>query len=454
VVGPSLLVCVRSNEGMPQLWGQTAAIESGIIAMVRDIPANPANGANGAALNVAIVVYPGFTPFELGVACEVLGDDRWVAAGEPWYRLFICGDTSRPVTADGGFQILVPYGLDQLTTVGTIIVSPTYRPGEVPAAVFDALRGAHARGCRILSLCGGAFVLAESGLLDGRRAATHWAECDELARRYPLVTVDPGVLYADEGDILTGAGSAASIDLCLHIVRQDFGSQVATQLARQLVVPPQRKGGQAQFIEHPLPTLDSSTLFADTVAWVQEHLDEPGRVEDLAARSAMSPRTFARHFLAATGTTPYQWLVRQRVHLAQRLLEVTDLSIDTVAERSGFCTAGNLRKHFARGGPHQPAGLPPHLPGSDLSTVRLNAESHSQTERPLDRPGHVARLGRSQECDHPGNLGRLGPSIHEGGGPDGVGPLGRLHRRLHRTGRDGVDPHAGRAELGRPGPGE
>jgi len=298
--------------------------------------------------DVAIVVYDGFTPFELGVACEVFGDDRWVPAGDPWYRLFICGDTSAPVTADGGFQILVPHGLDRLAGVDTVIVAPTYRPGDVPESVFEALRQAHARGCRILSLCGGAFVLAEAGLLDGRRAATHWAECDELARRYPSLSVDPGVLFVDEGDILTGAGSAASIDLCLHIVRQDYGSEVATQLARQLVVPPQRDGGQAQFIAQPLPALDSSNLFADTVAWLQEHLDEPVTVEDLAVRSAMSPRTFARRFVATTGTTPYQWLLRQRVQLAQRLLETSDLSIEIVAEKSGFGTASNLRKHFGQ----------------------------------------------------------------------------------------------------------
>jgi AraC family transcriptional activator FtrA len=301
-----------------------------------------------ASLDVAIVLYDGFTPFELGVVCEVFGDDRWVDPGELWYRLFVCGDESAPITADTGFQVLVPYGLETLSKVDTVIVAPTYRPTEVPNAVFVALRRAHARGCRILSLCGGAFVLAEAGLLDGRRAATHWTECDELARRYPLISVDSGVLYVDEGNILTGAGSAASIDLCLHIVRQDFGSEVATRLARQMVVPPQRDGGQAQYIEMPLPVLDSSNLFADTVAWVQEHLDEPVTVEDLAFRSAMSPRTFARRFVAATGTTPYQWLLRQRVQLAQRLLEVSDLSIEAVAEKSGFCTAGNLRKHFSR----------------------------------------------------------------------------------------------------------
>jgi transcriptional regulator GlxA family with amidase domain len=332
-----------------------------MIDMVRDRAANPSIGRDPAGSgsrrgkrparvrrNVGIVVYDGFTPFELGVVCEVFGDDRWVPPGDPWYRLFICGDNPAPVTSNGNFQMLVPHGLERLSKVDTIIVPPTYRPAEVSERVFEALRRAHARGCRILSLCTGAFVLAEAGLLDGRRAVTHWTECEELARRYPLLSIDPGVLYVDEGDILTGAGSAASIDLCLHIVRHDFGSEVATQLARQLVVPPQRDGGQAQFIEQPLPVLDSSNLFAETVAWVQDHLDQQVTVEDLATRSAMSPRTFARRFLSTTGTTPYQWLLRQRVQLAQRLLEVTDLSIETVAEKSGFCTAANLRKHFSR----------------------------------------------------------------------------------------------------------
>ena len=298
--------------------------------------------------DIAIVLYEGFTAFELGVACEIFGDDRWVAPGDPWYRLFICGETSGPLTSDSGFQILVPFGLEALKRVDTVIVAPTDRPFAVSGGVFDALRQAHARGCRMLSLCAGAFVLAEAGLLDGRRAATHWTECDELARRYPELSVDPGVLFVDEGDILTGAGSAAGIDLCLHIVRQDYGSEVATQLARQLVVPPQRDGGQAQFIETPLPSLDDSDLLAETVTWMQCHLDEELSVEDLAAHAAMSPRTFARRFQSATGTTPHRWLQAQRVTLAQRLLETSDVSVEVVATMSGFSTAGNLRKHFNR----------------------------------------------------------------------------------------------------------
>jgi transcriptional regulator GlxA family with amidase domain len=252
------------------------------------------------------------------------------------------------VTLEGGLRIEVGHGLDQLQRVDTVIVLPTEEPDRIPGEVFDALRRVHRRGGRIVSLCTGAFVLAAAGLLDGRRATTHWTECDDLARRYPAISVDPGVLYVDEGDILTSAGSAAGIDLCLHLVRQDHGTEIATQLARQLVVPPQRDGGQAQYIEAPLPTLDSSNLFADTVAWLEEHLGEPVTVDDLAARAAMSPRTFARRFLAGTGTTPYRWLLRQRVQLAQRLLETGDLPIELVAERSGFGTAANLRKHFSR----------------------------------------------------------------------------------------------------------
>jgi AraC family transcriptional activator FtrA len=297
---------------------------------------------------VAIVIYDGVTAFELGVACDVFGDEWAAMFGVPWYRSFVCGIAPGPVTTDSGFQILPAHGLDRIRSAGTVIVLPTVSFEQVPAEVLDVLRQAHARGSRIVSLCTGAFALAGAGLLDGRRATTHWTECDELARRHPNVTVDPGVLFVDEGDILTSAGSAASIDLCLHVVRQDYGTEIATQLARQLVVPPQRDGGQAQYIDAPMPELDSASLFAGTVCWLQEHLDEPITVEDLAARSAMSPRTFARRFLASTGTTPYQWLVRQRVQLAQRLLEMSDLPIDSVAEKSGFSTAANLRKHFSR----------------------------------------------------------------------------------------------------------
>ncbi len=298
--------------------------------------------------DVAALVYEGVNAFELGVACEVFGNREMTALGLPWYRLVVCALGAGQVTVDAGFRIQPDHGLERVGQVGTLIVLPTYDLDRVPGEVFDGLRQAHAGGCRILSFCTGAFLLAEAGLLDGRRATTHWEECDDLAGRYPGVSVDPGVLFVDEGDILTSAGSAASIDLCLHVVRKDRGSDVATQLARQLVVPPQRDGGQAQFIEAPLTTADESGLFAATLAWAQEHLNDPLTVSDLATRSAMSSRTFARRFVSATGSTPHQWLQRQRVHLAQQLLETTDLPIESVAEQSGFCTAANLRKHFSR----------------------------------------------------------------------------------------------------------
>ena len=268
--------------------------------------------------------------------------------GVPWYRSFVCAISPGPVTTDSGFQILPAHGPERIRSAGTVIVLPTVSSEQFPDGMLDVLRQAHARGSRIVSLCTGAFALAAAGLLDGRRATTHWAECDALARQHPRVTVDPAVLFIDGGDILTSAGSAASIDLCLHLVRQDYGTEIATQLARQLVVPPQRDGGQAQYIDAPMPRLDSSSLFTGTVEWLQEHLHEPVTIEDLAARSAMSPRTFARRFLESTGTTPYQWLIHQRIQLAQRLLEASDLPIDSVAEKSGFSTAANLRKHFSR----------------------------------------------------------------------------------------------------------
>jgi len=296
--------------------------------------------------SVAILLYDGVALFELGVACDVFGPND-LKGDVDWYQLSICGTVAGAgVLVDAGFGVSAPHGLEAIRRAGTVVVPPTDRLEQVPVEVFDALRQAHERGSRIV--CTGAFVLAEAGLLAGRHATTHWSECDDLAARFPDVSVDPGVLYVDDGDILTSAGSAASIDLCLHVVRQDYGAEIATRLARDLVVPPQRDGGQAQFIDAPMPNLEHSDLFAETVAWVQAHLNEPLTVSDLAARSAMSPRTFARRFGEATGTTPHHWLQGQRVHLAQRLLETSDLSIEAVAEASGFCTAGNLRKHFGR----------------------------------------------------------------------------------------------------------
>jgi AraC family transcriptional regulator, transcriptional activator FtrA len=299
---------------------------------------------------VVLVAYDGMTVFEFGVTCDVFGTNwsRELNLGVPWYEFEVCA-AAGAVRVEGGYKVEIPHGLGALSGADTVIVPPV-EPMDLlpPQEVLIALRQAHAQGARVMSLCTGAFVLAAAGLLTGRRVTTHWAECAELARRYPGLLVDPAVLYVDDGDIMTSAGSAASIDLCLHIVRQNYGADVAARLARQLVVPPYRDGGQAQYIEAPLPVMPGADLFTGTLAWMQEHLDEPQAVGDLASRSAMSRRTFARRFAAATGTTPYQWLLRQRLQLAQRLLETSDLPVDSIAQQAGFSTAANLRKHFDR----------------------------------------------------------------------------------------------------------
>jgi AraC family transcriptional activator FtrA len=299
------------------------------------------------ATTVAIVVFEGVTLFGLAAANDIFGTEVTTASGAPLYQVLICGPAASVMT-DRHFRMEVPHGLDALDTAQTVVVPSTLTPDEVPAEALDALRLARSRGQRILSLCTGAFVLAAAGILDGHTATTHWSECADLARRYPRVRVDPSVLYVDEGDLLTSAGNAASLDLCLHVVQRDYGTEVATQVARDMVIPLHRAGGQAQYIETPMPEPTDSDPFTDTISWLQAHLDQEVTVADLAARAAMSPRTFARRFPASTGTTPLTWIVQERVRLAQRLLETTDLPVDAIAGKSGFGTADNLRKHFGR----------------------------------------------------------------------------------------------------------
>jgi AraC family transcriptional activator FtrA len=299
--------------------------------------------------SVAIAAFDGLSLFEFAVACAVFRPQSWLAPDAAWYRMQVCSAGATAVRLGNGLRMDVPDDLSVLATCDTVVVPPCDDPAGVPAEVVEAIKTAHANGARLVSLCTGVFVLAAAGLLDGRRVTTHWDECPRLIRDYAgRLAVDPDVLYVDDGDILTSAGSAASIDLCLHIVRNDYGADVATRLARDLVVPPYRDGGQAQYIATPLPDPSTSDLFVDTVAWVQEHLADPITINDLARRSAMSRRTFARRFLETTGTTPYRWLLRQRLQLAQRLLETTDLPVEAIADRSGFVNAGNLRKHFSR----------------------------------------------------------------------------------------------------------
>jgi AraC family transcriptional activator FtrA len=317
-----------------------------MIDSMHDKTANVRTTGNGPP-GVAILVLDGVTLFELGAASDIFGTDITTDSRCPLYRRYICGPVPSLMT-EAGFRMEVPYGLEALAAAHTVVVAPAANPDQVPEAVIRALRLATARGQRILSLCTGAFVLAAAGLLDGRTATTHWLECADLARRYPRVRVDPGVLYVDEGDVLTSAGSAASVDLCLHVVERDYGAEIAAKVARDLVVPLYRSGGQAQYIEAPIHLPDGGDLFADTMEWLRTHLAETVTVTDLAGRSAMSPRTFARRFLASTGTTPLAWLTRERLRFARRLLETSDAPVDFVARESGFGSPDNLRKHFAR----------------------------------------------------------------------------------------------------------
>lgn len=300
---------------------------------------------------VATVIAHGVAPFEMAVPCEVFGIDR-SELGVPWYRHLVCAAEEPPIRSSQGFTIDTPHGLDDVVRADTIVVpawGTQHFDSEPPPALVDALRAAHRRGARILSVCSGAFVLAAAGLLDGRRATTHWMHAEELAARYPQIDVDPDVLYVDEGDVMTSAGTAAGIDLCLHVVRLDFGAEIANAVARRMVVPPHREGGQAQFVEAPVAAGGpGADRFAATLEYMLEHLDEPLSVEAMADQAAMSPRTFARRFRSTTGTTPGQWLVRQRVLLAQRLLEATDDPVELIALRCGFGTAAGLRLHFRR----------------------------------------------------------------------------------------------------------
>jgi transcriptional regulator GlxA family with amidase domain len=251
------------------------------------------------------------------------------------------------VPTETGFDVVVPHGLEALDRADTVVVPGIGdRAWPLPAAALDALRAAAGRGARVASICTGAFVLAAAGLLDGRRATTHWRYAGLLAREFPRVTVDPDVLYVDDGDVLTSAGVGAGVDLCLHIVRRDFGAAAANAVARRMVVAAHRDGGQAQYVERPLPAGDGG--LAGTRAWMEERLAEPLTVEEMARHAGYSERSFARRFRAETGTTPLQWLIGRRVAEAQRLLEGTECSVEEVATRCGFGGAVALRQHFGR----------------------------------------------------------------------------------------------------------
>jgi transcriptional regulator GlxA family with amidase domain len=310
---------------------------------------------SGLVRTVAVLAFDRVIGFELGIPCEVFGaagrradrpDDR-----SGLYDVRVCGPSRRLATngyGDQVFGITPPHPLAAAEDVDTIVVPGVTRYEDpVPGPVLDLLRRAHARGARIASVCTGAFVLAAAGLLDGLRATTHWATAEDLACSYPLVRVDPAVLYVDSGNILTSAGMAAGLDMCLHIVRHDYGAAVAADAARSVVMPLERDGGQAQFIAHPDP-ISADTGLQPTLSWMQDNLDRPLALADIARHARLGVRTLSRRFREQTGSTPVQWLIRQRLHQAQQYLETTTMPVEEVARRSGFGTAVVLRQHFAR----------------------------------------------------------------------------------------------------------
>ncbi|MEU6205109.1 DJ-1/PfpI family protein [Micromonospora musae] len=306
---------------------------------------------------IAVLALDHVVGLDLGTPAQVFGAAR-DADRRRAYSVEVCTPGRRPVRATPGFQVLPEHGLELLETADTVIVPGVHggsaiTDGTIEPEVSAALRAAYERGARIMSICTGAFVLAAAGLLDGRRATTHWAHADEFHRLHPHVDLDPDVLFVDDDRVLTSAGVAAGIDLCLHVIRTDHGSEVANRAARSCVVPPWREGGQAQYIEHPVPRMAESST-APAREWARQRLHEPVSLHDLAERSRMSVRTFTRRFRAETGLSPAQWLLQQRTDHARLLLETTELSIDQVARRAGFGTAAALRQQL-----HQRLGVPP-----------------------------------------------------------------------------------------------
>jgi transcriptional regulator GlxA family with amidase domain len=295
--------------------------------------------------NVAVVVLDGFAPFELGVACEVFGVDR-TDDGLPAYDFAVVAGEPGTLRSEAGFTLQTDVGLERLRPADLVIV-PAHDERRVdwPEPLLAALRDVVDRGGRVLSICSGAYILGAAGLLDGRSCTTHWRQARELAVMYPAAKVDPTVLYVDEGQIITSAGTAAGIDACLYLVRKEQGGRVANAIARRMVVPPQREGGQAQFVERPVAEPACDTL-AEVLEWMTRHLDQQISVGQLAELAAMSPRTFARRFVQETGTTPQRWLIGQRILLAEQLLEDSDLTVDAIADRAGFGNATALRHHF------------------------------------------------------------------------------------------------------------
>ncbi|MEU8678805.1 helix-turn-helix domain-containing protein [Streptomyces sp. NPDC048560] len=293
---------------------------------------------------VALLTAGRLLHFELAVAYEIFGNPPREATGG-WYDVMLCGPG--PVQV-GPFMVEPDHGLERAVDADLVIVPACADVDEpLPVELVDAVRAAHASGARVASLCTGAFVLGAAGLLDGRRATTHWAHAAELSARHPLASVDPDVLYTDNGSVLTAAGKAAAVDLCLHLIHLDHGAAVANSVARRLVMAPHRPGGQAQFVSTPVQATGDHML-TQLLAWVQQRLDQPLTVTDMARKANMSPRNLGRQFRAVIGQTPIQWLLIQRVRRAQELLEATDKSVEAVAVATGMGTATTLRRQFKR----------------------------------------------------------------------------------------------------------
>ena len=399
---------------------------------------------------VAVLLFSGAPIFESSIPLSVFGVDRQ-DAGVPRYRLLVCAGEDGPLATTGGLTMTAPYGLDALGRAGTVVV-PAWRSAAQlpPPEALAALRKAHHEGARIIGLCTGAFVLAAAGLLDGRPATTHWMYAPTLAKRYPQVQVDPRELFIDDGDVLTSAGTAAGIDLCLHVVRTDHGAEAAAALARRLVVPARRSGGQAQYIDRSLPEEIGNDPLAEVVTWALDNLSKQFDVEALAARAYMSRRTFDRRFRSLTGSAPLQWLISQRVLQAQRLLETTEASVDEVARRCGFRSPVALRGHFRR-----QLGMSPAVYRTSFRARRpVSAAAGGLPGLPPAGPGTVT--GGSEDGFVPPSPGLpAGTLPSQQGSPDGRGEPVRLPRpqgHPRQGGRPDPADHAatedGRAEGG------
>ncbi|MDQ0377029.1 helix-turn-helix domain-containing protein [Amycolatopsis thermophila] len=303
---------------------------------------------------VASVLVDRSAVFEFGVVCEVFGIDR-TDDGVPYTEFRVCGERAgERIQASVGVELVPEYGLEGLEGADLVTIPAAAVRDEYPPAVLDAIRQAHANGATLLTVCSGSFLLGATGLLNGRPCTTHWKHIDEFKQRFPEAFLDPDVLFVDDGDIITSAGTAAGIDACLHLVRRELGSAAATAIARRMVVPPQRDGGQRQFVALPMPECTGDSL-EPVLSWMIEHLAEEHTVPALARRAQMSERTFARRFAAETGTTPVKWLTTQRVLHARTLLEETRLGIEEIARECGFSTGALLRHHF-----HRVVGVSPH----------------------------------------------------------------------------------------------